>query len=301
MDCRGAPTLRGTARFRARRPGRTDHCRHQSLIPHAAGDHTVKEQTMDYQTIILEKTEHIATIRLNRPDKLNAMNTMMVHELADALASADVDSETRVVVITGVGRAFSAGTDLTEERPEGGSVPGRTTADIGFDAFDIEKPIIASINGVAVGGGCTLTLSCDIRIASESAQFQLPFTRLGGCTELGSTYLLPLLIGMGKASELILTSRMIDATEAMDIGLVNRVVPANELAAATYEMAGSIAKLPPLAVQMNKRGLRQAMNADLSSQVRYEVLANVYLNDTEDHKEAVRAFREKREPVYRGR
>ena len=146
-----------------------------------------------------------------------------------------------------------------------------------------------------------MTLLCDIRIASEAARFQLPFSRLGLCTELGSTYLLPRLVGMGKASELLLTSKMIDATEAKEMGLVNQVVPAGELADATYEMAGSIAKLPPLAVQLNKRGLRQAMSADLTSQLRYEALAIAHLRHTEDHKEAVSAFREKREPIYTGR
>ncbi len=166
---------------------------------------------------------------------------------------------------------------------------------------NIEKPIIASINGVAVGGGCTMTLSCDIRITSEEAKFQLPFTRLGICTEIGSTYLLPRLIGMGKACELIFTSKTIDAKEAKEIGLVNQVVPASELVKTTYEMASSIAKLPPLAVQMNKRGLRQAMNTDLPSQLQYEALATAYLSDTEDRKEAIKAFLEKREPIFTGR
>jgi len=152
-----------------------------------------------------------------------------------------------------------------------------------------------------VGGGCTMTLCWDIRIASEEAKFQLPFTRLGICTELGSTYLLPRLVGMGKASELLLASKMIDAREAKEMGLVNQVVPAGELAEAAREMAGSIAKLPPLAVKMNKRGLRQAMSSDLDIQIQYENLATAFLRDTEDHQEAVKAFLEKREPVYKGR
>jgi enoyl-CoA hydratase/carnithine racemase len=256
---------------------------------------------MKYQTIILERKEYITTISLNRPDRLNALNNEMVDELSEVLAAEERDDETRVVVITGAGRAFCSGADLRAEPTGGGNKPGAGMANRIFAALDIEKPIIASINGVAVGGGCTMTLSCDIRIASETAQFQLPFTRLGICTELGSTYLLPRLIGMGKASELLLTSQMIDAKEAKEIGLVNQVVPASELENTTYKMASSIAKLPPLAVQMNKRGLRQAVNADLSSQLQYEALATAYLSNTEDHKEAVKAFREKREPVYKGR
>ena len=255
---------------------------------------------MEYQTIILEKKNNIATVTLNRPDRLNALTNQLADELSDAFSSADRDKETRVVVITGAGRAFCSGVDL-KERGGGRSQMGRTLADTLFAAVNIDKPVIASINGVAVGGGCTITLSCDIRIASEDAKFQLPFTRLGICTELGSTYLLPRLIGMGKACELILTSKMIDAKEAQEIGLVNQVVPASELVKTTYEMASSIAKLPPLAVQVNKRGLRQAMNTDLLSQLQYETLATAYLSDTEDRKEAIKAFLEKREPIFTGR
>ena len=146
-----------------------------------------------------------------------------------------------------------------------------------------------------------MTLSCDIRIASEEAKFQLPFARLGICTELGSSYLLPRLVGMGKACELLLTAKMIDAKEAGEIGLVNQVVPAGELVKTTYEMASSIAKLPPLSVQINKRGLRQGVNTDLPSQLRYEALASDYLSKTEDHKEAIKAFLEKRDPVFTGK
>ena len=146
-----------------------------------------------------------------------------------------------------------------------------------------------------------MTLSCDIRIASEEARFLLPFTRLSISAELASTYLLPRLIGMGKASELVLTSRMIDAREAGEIGLVNHVVPADELLDATAELAASIAALPPKAVRMNKRGLRLGVNSDIPSQLRYEALASATLRDTEDASEARAAFKEKRDPVFTGR
>jgi enoyl-CoA hydratase/carnithine racemase len=255
-----------------------------------------------YETILLERQNHIATITLNRPDKLNALTLEMADELHDALAAEDRDDETRVIVITGAGRAFCSGADLTPDRPaqpRSSTAPG--LADAMFVALDIEKPIIASINGVAAGGGCTMTLSCDIRMASDQARFLLPFTKLSISAELGSTNLLPRLIGMGKATELILTSRMIDAQEAGEIGLVNHVVPADELDAATTEMAASIAALPPMAVRMNKRGLRLGATADVTSQRRYEELAAATLRQTEDAKEARAAFAEKRDPIFTGR
>ena len=146
-----------------------------------------------------------------------------------------------------------------------------------------------------------MTLLCDIRIASENARFQLPFTKLGICAELGSTYVLPRLVGLGKASELVLTSKMIEAEEAGQMGLVNHVVPADKLVEVTLEMANSIAKLPPMAVRMNKRGLKLGIASDIESQVRYENLTISVLNKTEDAKEAVLAFREKRDPVFSGR
>ena len=256
---------------------------------------------MDYETIILEKKEHIATITLNRPDRLNALTFQMADELKDAAINVDADDEVRVVVITGAGRAFSSGADLKADRSEKPKF-GQGLADRLFDAvFNIEKPVIASINGFSIGGGCTMTLCCDIRIASEEAKFQLPFARLSICTELGSSYLLHRLIGLAKAAELIFTAKMIDATEAKDIGLVNQVVPANKLADATQEMAATIAKFPPLSVQMNKRALRSGLNGGLPGQLEYESLAGGYLSATEDHKEAVKAFIEKREPVFKGR
>lgn len=258
---------------------------------------------MTYETILLDKKDYVTTVTLNRPDRLNALNMQMADELHAALTTEDRDDDTRVIVITGAGRAFCSGADLRPSQPA--AEPRSTTApglaDSLFAALNIEKPLIASINGVAVGGGCTMTLLCDIRIASEAARFQLPFTRLSICAELGSTYLLPRLIGMGKASELVLTSRMIEAREAGEIGLVNYVVPADELLKTTTDTANSIAKLPPMAVRVNKRGLRLGVSSDLASQLRYEALATAVLRETADAREAVAAFREKREPVFTGR
>lgn len=259
---------------------------------------------MTYETLLVDKKDFVTTVTLNRPDRLNALNMQLANELYDVLAQEDKNDETRVIVLTGAGRAFSAGADLrpsaTDSGPASANAP--TLAERLFQALvDLEKPIIASINGVAVGGGCTMTLLCDIRIASENARFQLPFTKLGICAELGSTYVLPRLIGLGKASELVLTSRMVDAQEAGEIGLVDHVVPADQLEQATLEMANNIAKLPPMAVRMNKRGLKLGVASDIESQVRYENLAISVLSKTEDAREAVLAFREKRDPVFTGR
>lgn len=258
---------------------------------------------MTYETILVDTQDHITTVTLNRPNKLNALNMQMAEDLHQALAAADADDDVRVVVITGAGRGFCSGADLTPS--SGPAAPPSATApslaDASFAAMQIQKPIVASINGVAVGGGCTMTLSCDIRIASEDARFQLPFTKLSISAELGSTYLLPRLIGYGKATELILTSKMIGGQEAAAIGLVNQVVPADELADATAQMAATLAALPPMAVRLNKKGIRLGMGSELDSQRRYEELAAASLRHTEDAKEARTAFAEKRDPVYTGR
>ena len=256
---------------------------------------------MPYETILVENTDRVAHVTLNRPDKLNAINMQLADELYDALAILDQDDTTRVIVVTGAGRAFCAGADLQADAEAARSSTAPSLSDRLFKAFDIQKPTIASINGVAVGGGCTMTLLCDIRIASQDARFQLPFAKLGLCAELGSTYILPRLVGLGRATELLLTARMFDATEAGDIGLINRVVPAEELAKTTLETAETIAGFPPQAVRVNKKALQLGLGSDLESQRQHEELALSILGKTEDAKEAVAAFREKRDPVFQGR
>jgi len=262
---------------------------------------------MHYQTIILEKKEGIATITLNRPEKLNAQTLLMYQELSEAYRLVDGDDETRVLVITGAGRAFSAGADVSEtlykeriQKREEQGVPD-VIRSLGFSLANVRKPVIASINGYAIGIGLTLTLACDIRIASEAARFSVRFAMLGITLDYGASYFLPRLVGLGKALELTLTAKTIDAKEAKEIGLVNAVVPANELVKATHEMARSIAELPPLAVRVSKDALYQGMDCDLATQLQYEAYANTYLRGTQDTKEATRAFMEKRKPVFVGR
>ena len=256
---------------------------------------------MTYTTIKVSTDNFVTTVTLNRPERLNALTLELADELYDVLHTLDQDDATRVFVITGEGRGFCAGANLNDQaanqdRPSNSP----TLAERMHQAFvDIEKPLIAAINGVAVGGGCTLTLLCDIRLAAESACFQLPFTKLGISAELGSTYMLPRVLGMGKAMELVLTSKMIEADEALDIGLINQRVPDDGLLAAATEMATLIADLPPISVRMNKAGLK--LGADMDAQFRYENMALGILKQTEDAKEAGAAFREKRAPVFTGR
>ena len=271
---------------------------------------------MEYQTIILEKKQHITTITLNRPDKLNALSPLMMSELLDAFHNVSQDDDTRVLVITGAGRGFCSGIDLSpkaENQAQGSSGeqrPKREIDDVTLKGFTCEaplilsgmkKPVIAAINGVAVGGGCTLTLPCDIRIASEAARFSIPLTRLSFTFELGSSYFLSRVVGIGKACELTFTGKMIDAAEAREINLVNQVVPTDKLMDTAYEMAENITKAAPLATQITKMGLYQGMNADLPTQLRWESLALSYIRGTEDAREAARAFSEKRPPVFKGK
>jgi len=271
---------------------------------------------MEYQTIVLEKKDNISTLTLNRPEKLNALSPQMMAELVHALRDVSSDNESLVLVITGAGRGFCSGADLSARagsQAASSNEEGKAeeeSEDVTLKGFareaplilaGMKKPVIAAINGVAVGGGCTFTLACDIRIASETARFSIPLTRVGFTFELGSSYFLSRVVGIGKACELAFTGRMIDATEAKEIGLVNQVVPADELMDTTYQMAGDIMRAAPLATQVSKAGLYQGMNADLTTQLRWEALALSYLAGTEDFKEGGRAFVEKRDPVFKGR
>lgn len=265
---------------------------------------------MDYKEILLDKADGIATITLNRPDKLNAYTAQMGTELLDAFAALDADDNVRVVVMTGAGRAFCAGADVNvfaqgvEARKKGerGSLVNFPFLEKGpLVLRDMTKPVIASVNGPAVGLGLTMTLACDIRLAADSASLGTIFARVGLSAEFGSTYFLPRLIGMAKACELAFTSRIISAAEAKEIGLVNQVVPAAGLKAATLEIASTIAQAAPIAIRMIKKGLYQGLGADLATQTRFEVFALEHCMATEDHAEGVRAFFEKRQPRFHGK
>jgi enoyl-CoA hydratase/carnithine racemase len=266
---------------------------------------------MSYETLILKKKDGIATLTLNRPDNLNALNDTMQDECMEVFEDLAKDDDVRVVVITGAGRAFSAGADIKQrfldpiEKSKTGEVNMalmHTFTRVGVAAIRrIEKPIIAAINGAAVGFGCTLSLTCDIRIAADTARFGLGFIRLGVTPEFGSTFFLPRLVGVAKALELLFTGKIIDAAEAKEIGMVNQVVPADQLEAAVMEMAQGIVKAPPLSIKMIKKGVYQGLEGDLETQVLWEHLAFTMARQTEDHLEGVKSFLEKREPEFKGR
>ena len=264
---------------------------------------------MDYQDILYTKEEGIATITLNRPDRMNALIPGILESIYKAVEDATKDEKVRVLVITGTGRAFCAGADVKAmadslNQPGGGG--GEREAEARHVLLDIilnkfEKPLIAAINGVTVGGGLDLALACDIRIASDRARFAEVHIRRGLIPAMGGIYLLPRLVGIDRACQLIWTGDMVDAKEAERIGLVTMVVPHEELESATMELAEKLAKGPPLAIRKAKRAIYEGLGMDLQSTQEYVTSALKELRGTEDHKEGARAFVEKRGAVFKGK
>jgi enoyl-CoA hydratase len=256
-----------------------------------------------YETLLLERRGRVAVITINRPTKLNALNIQTRAEGAAALDELRDDESVRVVVITGAGeKAFVAGADIAE-------FEGRTavtqrdvmTARSLFTAVDtFPKPVIAMINGFCLGGGCELALSCDIRVASETARFGQPEINLGIIPGGGGTQRLTRLVGEGKAMELILTGDMIDAQHAYNLGLVNLVVPAADLEAKTMELANRIAEKSPIALRMAKEAVKTAARANLDEGLRREIDLFALTFSSQDKDEGVRAFLEKRKPDFKG-
>jgi enoyl-CoA hydratase len=244
----------------------------------------------------------VALLTLDRPAALNALNFALLAELADALERLDTDGATRIVVLTGAGdRAFAAGADITELVDQ---TPQRLRAEGGFDAWDriaaVGVPIIAAVRGFALGGGCELAMSCDVIIAADDARFGQPEIRIGVMPGAGGTQRLTRAIGGARAMELVLTGRMLEATDAEAAGLVTRVVPAAETVPAALALADEIASMPPLAVRAAKRAVRAAAELPLSAGLRAEREAFFDLFATEDQREGMRAFMEKRPATWTG-
>jgi enoyl-CoA hydratase/carnithine racemase len=263
---------------------------------------------MNWEFVLLEREEKVATLTLNRPDKLNALAGNMRQEILEALEVACQDRDIRAIVITGAGKAFCVGGDVNEFVAGTSQVLSQeatsekpTMSKIVLLMNRVEKPVIASVNGVAAGGGCNLALACDIRNASERARFSEVFTKRGVHPDWGGIYFLPRLVGYAKAAELIFTGDVIDAHEALRIGMVNRVVPHEELNLATTELAQKIVKNAPIPISLAKRGLQSFYKMDLAQALDYEAYALGICTNTEDRKEGFRSFLEKREPHFIGK
>ncbi|HEX6937863.1 MAG TPA: enoyl-CoA hydratase-related protein [Longimicrobiales bacterium] len=259
---------------------------------------------MPYETLLVRIEDRIATIVVNRPEKRNALNSVVRLELVDALHSLRDEAEVRVVVITGAGdRAFIAGADIGEFAER--TPLEQRAAMAGSRVFDViaefPKPTIAMINGYALGGGCEVALACDIRIAARSARLGQPEIKLGILPGGGGTQRLPRLIGFGRAMRMILTGEMVDAEEAERIGLVDLVVDDGDLAGRTREIARTIAGYSPLALALAKDAIRATLEMPLSAGLRYERELFVTAFASEDKREGVAAFLEKRAPTFRGR
>jgi 2-(1,2-epoxy-1,2-dihydrophenyl)acetyl-CoA isomerase len=259
--------------------------------------------------LVLEEREGaVLTLRLNRPERLNALNVPLARAIVDALERASADETARVVVLTGAGRGFCAGGDVAVLRDARSRNAGheleslvRAGKEIALAICGMSKPVIASVNGPAAGGGMNLALACDVRIASDQASFGESFARLGLYPDFGGTFFLPRLVGPAKAAELFFTGEMISAAEAAQLGIVNRVVLRDALAAETKKLAAQLAAAPPMAASAVKRALFGAERVALERALDAEIEQQVRCFQSADCAEGLEAFFAKRAPQFRGR
>ena len=275
---------------------------------------------MAYRALILQKEGPVAIITLNRPDAGNSFDFRLMEEIDAAMREVAKDKSVRAVILTGAGKYFSTGinlsmfTDAQGMVEKEGGVEDKITADDDqtygkgtvvaavIRMRSMNKPVIAAINGTVVGAGISLALGCDIRIASDKARFSMIFVKRGIVPDTGGSFTLPRIVGLSKACELVFTGDMVDAAQAERIGLVNKVVPHDDLMKAARELAVKIAKNPPLAVARAKADLYKSMEEkDIIKQMKREEKSQEILLNTEDFMEAATAFLEKREPVFKGK
>jgi enoyl-CoA hydratase/carnithine racemase len=257
--------------------------------------------------LLYEVSDRVATITLNRPDKLNAFTGEMIDTWASSLAKAQADEQVNVIVVTGNGRAFCAGGDVAR-MGEGEPTPLQHKNQL-WDHIHripktlegVDKPVIAMVNGLTVGAGMGMSLMCDVRIAAESARFSTGYVRVGLVPGDGDTYFLPRLVGSAKALELLWTADFIEAAEALRLGIVNRVVPDTQLKEATYAFARQIADGPQVPIRMIKRLVYQSLRLDLRTHLDLVSSHMAVVRRTEDHAEGVAAFKEKRPAKFKGR
>lgn len=252
--------------------------------------------------VLYEVDTPIATVTLNRPEARNAYSSQMADELVEALDGAEADERVRAVIVTGAGSTFCAGGDLKAMRDKSGMFSGdpvelrdnylRGLQRIPRRFERFEKPVIAAINGHAIGAGLDLSLMCDIRIGSQEAKFGSTFARVGVIPGDGGAYLLPRVVGFSKAAELILTAQLIDADEALDIGLLSQTAPPDEVVDRARETAGQIAELPPKAVKMAKAALYRSVDRDIETALQLTAALQSCVQHTDEHLEAVEAMLE---------
>ncbi len=258
-------------------------------------------------SLLVDVADGIATLTLNRPATLNALDHGMRGALAGAVADIRRDRRVRVVVLTGAGRAFCAGQDLREtaDDPDGRPASFATLLREAYNPIilglrALDQPVIAAVNGVAAGAGASLAFACDLRVAAEGASFLLAFGHVGLIPDSGATWFLPRLVGPARAAELAFTTDPLPAADAERFGLVNRVVPADRLAAETRTLAARLASASPRALALTKRALNRSLEVGLAEALDYEATLQGLAGRTADHVEGVRAFVEKRPPRFSG-
>ncbi len=259
---------------------------------------------MVYETLILDKEGGVRVITLNRPERLNALNGRLIQDLTNAIEELEADEGCVSVIVTGAGRGFCAGADI-KEMAEPGAPRRRVGGSTRFAFFnrleELPRPTIAAINGPCNGGGFELALSCDFRIASEAATFGLGEVKIGVMPAGGGTARLPRLIGPGRAKEFLFFGNTVSAQEAYRLGIINKVVPPQELMAEAKRWAAELAERPPLSLRMVKSCVNIGMQMSLLDAIDYEAKCSAILVNTEDRVEGMRAFVEKRKPVFKGR
>ena len=271
----------------------------------------------EFEDIIYEISDRVATISLNRPDRLNALSPAMRRELLDAVVTADGDPDVGAMIVTGLGRGFCSGGDMKAMNDAGGA--GRTAGTdteakhaalnekiapvrdrVVLAMRNATKPVIAAINGPAAGAGMNIALACDIRIASTVASFGQTFSRRGLHPDWGGTYFLPQIVGTAKAAELVWSGKMIDSAEALRLGIVSELVEPDDLMATATDMATSFASGPPIAIRLAKQSIYKSLNSSLEEALEYETFAQNICAATADSREGIAAFVEKRQPKFTG-